>query len=85
MLMCPCHHHITTHITVQSFGDVMLFWWETHRHAFRCVSSNPFSEHVHLCDHVQTTSMGLEILTLGVHHDGLSQVPQHILTLSLPG
>ena len=29
----------------------------------------PCSEHVHLCDHAQTISMGLEILTLGVHFD----------------
>ena len=30
----------TTHINVWSFGDVMLFWQETHVHVFRCVSSN---------------------------------------------
>ena len=30
-----------THITMQNFGDVMLFWWETHMHALRHVSSNP--------------------------------------------
>ena len=32
-------HHC--YVTEWSFGDVMLFWWETHAHAFRCVSSNP--------------------------------------------
>ena len=29
------------------------------------------SEDVHLCNITQTTSMGSEILTLGIHHDTL--------------
>ena len=41
MLSCSHHCHVATHVTMQSFGDTMFFWQETHAHAFRCVSSNP--------------------------------------------
>ena len=40
MLSYQCHCHITAHIIMQSFCDSMLFWQETHAHAFRCVSGN---------------------------------------------
>ena len=51
---------LSTHVTVWNFGDIMLFWQETHVNDFRCVSSNhPCSQHVGLCDRTQTTLYGI--------------------------
>ena len=77
--------HINAHITMQNFGDIMLFWWETHAHAFKHVSSNPLLRSVHLCDHTQTISMGFEILTLGVHSPSgtLAQPPVKLTRITI--
>ena len=41
MPRCPHHYHINAHIPIQSSGDVMLFWQETHAHVPKCASGNP--------------------------------------------
>ena len=85
--------HATTYITNTSpLHHCMMLWW---CHALfgrkpTCMCPNmwaeiPHSEHVHLCDHAQPTSMGSVIPAPGAHHGTIPQVPQHILMLSLPG
>ena len=79
------------YITISHPHHFAKLWWS---HALltgnSCMYSDvwaviPHSEHACMCDYAQTTSMGSEILTLGVQYDILPQVPWHILTLSLLG
>ena len=80
-ISCPCHHHIT----MWRFGDVMLFWWESHTHAFRCVNSNPL---LRVCLLGQPCSNYLyRVRDSNPGHTlwHSPQKPQHGLTLSLQG